>query len=133
MQANPPMTPISCRPVGHTPSIGTDTTIVASGVSPTIMPKYLRPNPRDKQYDRTILQSRTERIVLLVLAAVQFTSIVDFMVVMPLGPQLMRSLAIGPTQFGLIVSSYTFAAGAAGLVASSVVDRFSRRAAFLTL
>jgi MFS transporter, DHA1 family, inner membrane transport protein len=82
---------------------------------------------------QTSRQNRTERIVLLVLATVQFTSIVDFMVVMPLGPQLMRSLGIGPSQFGLIVSSYTFAAGAAGLVASSIVDRFSRRAAFLTL
>src|SRR5947207_2720994 len=55
------------------------------------------------------------------------------MIVMPLGPQLMRTLAIGTTRFGLIVSSYTFAAGAAGLVASSIVDRFSRRGAFLTL
>jgi predicted MFS family arabinose efflux permease len=75
----------------------------------------------------------TERVVLLVLAAVQFTSIVDFVVVMPLGPTLMRSLHIGPAEFGLIVSSYTFAAGLAGLVASAVVDRFSRRTAFLTL
>jgi predicted MFS family arabinose efflux permease len=64
---------------------------------------------------------------------VQFTTIVDFMVVMPLGPQLMRSLHISPAQFGLIVSSYTFAAGAAGLVASAIVDRFSRRTAFVTL
>jgi DHA1 family inner membrane transport protein len=78
-------------------------------------------------------QKQTERIVLLVLAAVQFTSIVDFMVVMPLGPQLMRSLTIGPSQFGLIVSSYTFAAGCAGLIASSIIDRFSRRIAFLAL
>src|SRR5207248_3843557 len=83
--------------------------------------------------DQRSNQNRTERIVLLVLAAVQFTSIVDFMVVMPLGPQLMRTLAINPTKFGFIVSSYTFAAGAAGLIASSIVDRFSRRAAFLTL
>ncbi len=76
---------------------------------------------------------RTERIVLLILSAVQFTSIVDFMVVMPLGPQLMRTLDIGPDRFGLIVASYTFAAGAAGLVASAIVDRFSRRGAFMTL
>jgi MFS transporter, DHA1 family, inner membrane transport protein len=74
-----------------------------------------------------------ERIVLLTLAAVQFTSIVDFMVVMPLGPQLMRTLRINPAQFGLVVSSYTFAAGVAGLVASSLVDRFGRKAAFLSL
>ena len=76
---------------------------------------------------------RTERLILLVLAAVQFTTIIDFMVVMPLGPQLMRSLKIGPAEFGLIVSSYTFAAGAAGLIASSIVDRFARRTAFITL
>ncbi|WP_425618254.1 MFS transporter [Anatilimnocola sp. NA78] len=75
----------------------------------------------------------TEWIVLLVLGSVQFTSIVDFVVVMPLGPQLMRSFQIGPAEFGLIVSSYTFAAGLAGLVASSIVDRFSRRTAFLSI
>ena len=55
--------------------------------------------------------------MLLVLAAVQFTNIVDFMIVMPLGPQLMRTLAISPKEFGLIVSSYTFSAGVAGLLA----------------
>ncbi len=77
--------------------------------------------------------SRSERMVLVILAAVQFTTIVDFMIVMPLGPQLMRTLGIGPTQFGLIVSSYTFAAGAAGLVASSIVDRFARRTTFIAL
>src|SRR5207253_10864713 len=74
-----------------------------------------------------------ERLVLIILAAVQFTTIVDFMIVMPLGPQLMRTLEIGPAEFGLIVSSYTFAAGAAGLVASAIVDRFARRTAFMTL
>ncbi len=74
-----------------------------------------------------------ERIVLLILAAVQFATILDFMIVMPLGPQLMRKLQIGPTEFGLIVSSYTFAAGIAGLVASVVVDRFARRSAFIAL
>src|SRR3954467_1789816 len=74
-----------------------------------------------------------ERIVLLILASVQFTSIVDFMVIMPLGPQLERTLRLTPAQFGLIVSSYTFAAGVAGLVSSMVIDRFARRPAFLVL
>ena len=69
-----------------------------------------------------VLDRRRERLLLLMLASVQFTSIVDFMVVMPLGPQLMRSLQIKPSQFGLIVSSYTVAAGLAGLTASSVLD-----------
>lgn len=81
-------------------------------------------------HDRT---RRRERLVLFILAAVQFTTIVDFMIVMPLGPQLMRSLSISPAQFGLIVSSYTFAAGAAGLVAASIVDRFARRTAFMVM
>jgi predicted MFS family arabinose efflux permease len=80
--------------------------------------------------DRT---PRKERLVLLILAAVQFATIVDFMIVMPLGPQLMRTLEIGPAQFGLVVSSYTFAAGASGLVASAVIDRFARRTAFMAL
>src|SRR5262245_28526015 len=74
-----------------------------------------------------------ERLILFILAAVQFTAIVDFMIVLPLGPQLMRTLRIGPAQFGLIVSSYTFAAGVAGLVASTVVDRFARRTTFMVL
>ncbi len=76
---------------------------------------------------------RRERLIVFILAAVQFTTIVDFMIVMPLGPQLMRTLAITPAQFGLVVSSYTFAAGVAGLVASAIVDRFSRRTTFLVL
>jgi DHA1 family inner membrane transport protein len=78
-------------------------------------------------------QRRREQLVLLILAAVQFTTIVDFMIVMPLGPQLMRTLHIGPPQFGLIVSSYTFAAGAAGLIASAIIDRFPRRTTFMLL
>jgi len=86
---------------------------------PTIVPK---PKP-----------AVNERVVLLILAAVQFTSIVDFMVIMPLGPQLERNLGLTPAKFGLIVSSYTFAAGFAGLVASMVIDRFARRPAFLVL
>ena len=55
---------------------------------------------------------------LLTLAAVQFTHIVDFMIMMPLGPQFMRLFAIGPHEFSLLVSSYTFAAAASGFVAA---------------
>lgn len=82
---------------------------------------------------RTNCQRHHERVVLVILAAVQFITIVDFMIVMPLGPQLMRTLQIVPAQFGLIVSTYTFAAGVAGLVASAIIDRFGRRTTFLVL
>jgi DHA1 family inner membrane transport protein len=77
--------------------------------------------------------SPRERLVILVLAAVQFTSIVDFMVIMPLGPQLERAMNLSPAQFSAIVASYTYAAGLAGLVASMVIDKFARRPAFLAL
>jgi predicted MFS family arabinose efflux permease len=72
-------------------------------------------------------------MLLLMLASVQFTSIVDFMVVMPLGKQLLDRLNITPFQFGLIVSSYTISAGIAGIIASTFMDRFGRKAAFLFL
>jgi DHA1 family inner membrane transport protein len=76
---------------------------------------------------------RREAVLLLTLASVQFTSIVDFMVVMPLGPELKSALGISTSQFGLIVASYTISAGVAGFLASSFMDRFSRKSAFLTL
>ncbi len=76
---------------------------------------------------------RREGLLLLILASVQFTNIVDFMVVMPLGPQLVRTLSISPSQFSMIVSSYTISAGLSGLLASSIMDRYSRKGAFLTL
>jgi len=71
--------------------------------------------------------------LLLTLAAVQFTHIVDFMIVMPLGPQFMRLFAIGPQQFGFMVSAYTFAAAASGFVAAFWIDRLDRRRALLGL
>jgi predicted MFS family arabinose efflux permease len=77
--------------------------------------------------------ARRERVILFCLAAVHFTSIVDFMVVMPLGPQLEKTLGLGPAEFGMIVAAYTYAAGLAGLGATMVLDRFSRRAAFLSI
>jgi MFS transporter, DHA1 family, inner membrane transport protein len=86
---------------------------------------------REKSTKLAAARTTRERIVVLMLASVQFISIVDFMIIMPLGPQLMRKLAIGPQQFGLVVASYTIAAGLAGLVASSLVDRLGRKAAFL--
>ncbi len=69
----------------------------------------------------------SERNLLLLLAAVQFTQIMDFMIMMPLGPQLMRELAISPRQFGGLISSFALTAGIVGLAAAPFTDRFDRR------
>lgn len=74
-----------------------------------------------------------EWAVLLVLAGVQFSHILDFMVLMPLGPQFMRMFAVGPTKFGFLVSVYTFSAAAVGFAAAFFIDRFDRKKALLIL
>jgi MFS transporter, DHA1 family, inner membrane transport protein len=73
----------------------------------------------------------SERTLLLLLAAVQFTHILDFMVIMPLGEQLMRELAIGPGQFSHLVAAYTISAGVVGLLTAPFMDRFDRRKVLL--
>jgi predicted MFS family arabinose efflux permease len=73
----------------------------------------------------------TERTLLLLLAAVQFTHILDFMVIMPLGEQLMRELAIGPSEFSHLVAVYTLSAGGVGLLTAPFMDRFDRRKVLL--
>jgi len=76
---------------------------------------------------------KNERLFLLVLAGIQFTHILDFMIMMPLGPQLIRVMQIDTHEFGLLLSSYTFTAAASGLLAATYVDRFDRRKLMLAL
>jgi predicted MFS family arabinose efflux permease len=68
-----------------------------------------------------------EKLLLWTLAAINFTHIVDFMILMPLGPQLMRIFEISPREFGLLVSSYTFSAGISSFLGAFVLDKFDRR------
>ncbi len=74
-----------------------------------------------------------ERFFLLSLAGIQFTHILDFMIMMPLGPDFIRELNINTHQFGLLLSSYTFAAAVAGVFATYFIDRFERRVLLLSL
>jgi predicted MFS family arabinose efflux permease len=74
-----------------------------------------------------------ERLLLWSLASVNFTHIVDFMVMMPLGPQLTRLFHLTDAQFGLLVSAYSLAAGLSGLLVSMVIDRFERKKALLAV
>jgi predicted MFS family arabinose efflux permease len=70
---------------------------------------------------------KNERLLLLVLAAGMFAHIMDFMIIMPLGPQLMRLLDISSQQFSLLVASYTVTAGVAGFLAAFFIDRYDRK------
>ena len=72
-------------------------------------------------------------LILFTLAAMQFISTVDFMIVMPLGPLLFDTLGIDTVQFSWVVSAYTFAAGCAGIAAAAVLDRVGRRSAYMAL
>jgi predicted MFS family arabinose efflux permease len=68
-----------------------------------------------------------EKFVIAILSILQFTLILDFMVLSPLGPFLMPDLRITPAQFGMVVSAYAFSAGFSGLLAAGFADRFDRK------
>lgn len=65
--------------------------------------------------------------LLLLLAAINFTHILDFVIVMPLGDSLRHQLHINPQQFGAVVSAYGIAAMIMGILSSSIVDRYDRK------
>jgi predicted MFS family arabinose efflux permease len=79
------------------------------------------------------LTPKRERWLLLTLASIQFTSVLDFMIMMPLGPQLTELFRISASEFGFLVSAYTFSAGLSGLLAATYIDRFGRKRMMLTL
>ncbi|MBE9585600.1 MFS transporter [Mucilaginibacter sp. JRF] len=68
-----------------------------------------------------------QKLLIALLALLQFTVVLDFMVLSPLGDILMKSLDMTPSRFGMVVSSYAFSAGASGLLAAGFADRFDRK------
>jgi predicted MFS family arabinose efflux permease len=68
-----------------------------------------------------------QKFVIFILAITQFTVILDFMVMSPLGDMLMKSLTLKPSAFGLAVSAYAFSAGISGLLTAGFADRFDRK------
>ena len=68
-----------------------------------------------------------QKFVIGVLAFLQFTIILDFMIISPLGAMMMPTLHITPHQFGLAVSAYAFSAGVSGFLAAGFADRFDRK------
>lgn len=68
-----------------------------------------------------------QKFVVALMAFLQFTVILDFMIISPLGAILMPELHISPAQFGVVVSAYAFSAGISGLLAAGFADRFDRK------
>ncbi len=71
--------------------------------------------------------NRKERLILFILSGLNFTHILDFMIMMPLGNYLMPSLGISPWLFTLLVSAYSLSAFVSGVAAALIVDRFDRK------
>ena len=81
----------------------------------------------NKNTDAAATFSPYQKIVVAMLAFLQFAVILDFMIMSPLGAVIMPALNIGPAQFGMVVSAYAFAAGASGLLAAGFADRYDRK------
>ncbi|WP_114968048.1 MFS transporter [Rhodoferax ferrireducens] len=79
------------------------------------------------------LAGNQERLLVFTLAGIQFSHILDFMIMMPLGPILIQALQIDTQQFALLVAIYTLTAAGSGLLAATFVDFFERKSLLLTL
>lgn len=79
--------------------------------------------------DKSIASSFTlyQKRVLVILALMQFTVVLDFMVISPLGDFLMKGLQLNPERFGHVVSAYAFSAAVSGLLAAGFADKFDRK------
>ncbi|HVI45004.1 MAG TPA: MFS transporter [Chitinophaga sp.] len=68
-----------------------------------------------------------QKLIIVILALTQFTVVLDFMIMSPLGDMMMKSMNLHPDQFGWAVSAYAFSAGASGLLTAGFADRFDRK------
>jgi predicted MFS family arabinose efflux permease len=71
--------------------------------------------------------TRYQWLAVAILALTQFTVVLDFMVMSPLGDLLMKDFKVKPDQFGIVVSSYALAAGLSGFLTAGFADRFDRK------
>jgi predicted MFS family arabinose efflux permease len=71
--------------------------------------------------------SRYQSALIALLAFIQFTLILDFTIMSPLGAIIMPTLGVTASQFGVAVSAYAFSAGISGILAAGFADRFDRK------
>src|SRR5687768_15375426 len=85
------------------------------------MKKNSSKKPKEKVFDKY------DKFVIAILAIIQFSVVLDFMVLSPLGAILMPTLHISTTQFGLVVAAYAVSAAFSGLLAAGFADKFDRK------
>lgn len=80
-----------------------------------------------KQQDSVKKFTPYQVLIIALIALTQFTVVLDFMIMSPLGDTLMKSMHISPAGFGIVVSAYAFSAGISGLLTAGFADRFDRK------
>jgi len=80
-----------------------------------------------EQQKPTVPFTGYQKLCIFMLAMTQFTVILDFMIMSPLGDMLMKSIDIKPAQFGVAVSAYAFSAGISGLLTAGFADKYDRK------
>lgn len=75
--------------------------------------------------------TKKEKLLLFLLASINFTHIIDFMIIMPLGNYLIPYFHISTQQFALIVSAYSYSAFLSGLIAAFIIDNYDRKKSLL--
>jgi predicted MFS family arabinose efflux permease len=71
--------------------------------------------------------TKYQKFIIVMLGLLQFTVVLDFMILSPLGDIVMKDLLIAPAQFGTVVSAYAFSAGASGILAAGFADKYDRK------
>jgi predicted MFS family arabinose efflux permease len=84
---------------------------------------------RGTEHPHGMTRPVSERTIIFLIGAVQFVNILDFVMVMPLGPDFVTALQIDPAQVGYIAGAYTAAAAISGLIGALFLDLFDRRKA----
>jgi Major Facilitator Superfamily len=92
-----------------------------------VMTEQTLTEPVDERQELSRGFSRYQSILVALLALVQFTIIIDFMIMSPLGAIIMPALNISAAQFGVAVSAYAFSAGISGILAAGFADQFDRK------
>jgi len=81
----------------------------------------------DKPKPETVPFTGHQKFIIAILALLQFTVILDFIIMSPLGDILMKTLNMTTSNFGFAVSAYAFSAGTSGLLAAGFADKFDRK------